>query len=305
MNAALSEASATPNARANANADVNVNANVNVIANASPTLRAVSPGSIIAARLTQLLEQANGLPALSADFLSSLKEVEQLASGLEPYLGSCTTPQSPELARLVEQTQSTDWKKRFSSGDTSLELESEMVSGHVEGQFLKMLVGAMQATRVLEIGLFTGYSALAMAEALPHHGKLVACEIDPFAASFAQAQFARTSHQHKISVLVGDALDSVRGLSNARESFDLIFIDADKAGYQAYLDIVLEGSLLATNGLICVDNTLMQGQPYMSGAPTANGLTIAAFNRSVSADPRIEHVMLPIRDGVSLIRRRG
>ena len=273
-------------------------------ANAKTTLRAVSPGSIIAAKLTQLLEQANGLTSINANFLDSLKEVERLANGLEPYLASCTTPESPELARLVAHTQSTDWKARFSSGETSLELESEMVSGHVEGQFLKMLVSAMQATRILEIGLFTGYSALAMAEALPDHGRLVACEIDPFAASFAEAQFARTAHQHKISVLVGNALDSVRRLSNADESFDLIFIDADKAGYQAYLDIALEGSLLAPNGLICVDNTLMQGQPYMPGTSTANGVAIAAFNRSVSSDPRVEQVMLPLRDGLSLIRRR-
>ena len=267
-------------------------------------LRTVSPGSIIAAKLTQLLEQANGLTSINADFLDSLKEVEQLANGLEPYLASCTTPESPELARLVEHTQSTDWKARFSSGDTSLELESEMVSGHVEGQFLKMLVGVMRATRILEIGLFTGYSALAMAEALPDDGRLVACEIDPFAASFAEAQFAGTGHQHKISVLVGNALDSVRRLNDAHESFDLIFIDADKAGYQAYLDIALEGSLLAPNGLICVDNTLMQGQPYMAATPSANGVAIAAFNRSVNSDPRVERVMLPLRDGLSLIRRR-
>lgn len=244
------------------------------------------------------------MTGLDADFLTSLEQVERLASGLDPYLTRCTTPESLELTRLVAQTQSTDWSERHRCGDTAIALESEMVSGHVEGQFLKMLVGLMQATRILEIGLFTGYSALAMAEALPNHGKLVACEIDPFAASFAAAQFARSTHRHKISIEVGDAAVSVQRLSDAGESFDLIFIDADKAGYQAYLDIALSGSLLAPNGLICVDNTLMQGQPYLPGVLTGNGLAIAQFNRSVSNDARLEQVMLPLRDGVTLIRRR-
>ena len=268
------------------------------------TLRAVSPNAIIAAKLALLCTQADKIEGFDSELLKSLQEIERLANGLEPYIASCTTPESNELAKLVAETQSTNWKECFSRGDTSIELESEMISGHVEGQFLKMLVSLMKATRILEIGLFTGYSALAMAEALPDHGTLVACEIDPFAASFARAQFARSAHGHKISVEVGDALKSVQRLSDANESFDLIFIDADKAGYQAYLDIALKASLLAPDGLICVDNTLMQGQPYMPGVPAANGLAIAEFNRSVRGDPRVEQVMLPLRDGLSLIRRR-
>ena len=267
-------------------------------------LRPVSPSTIIAEKLTLLLAQTKGINGLDAKFLESLQEVEQLAAGLDPYLARCTTPESAELARLVADTHTTNWQERFRSGETAVELESEMISGHVEGQFLKMLIYLMRATSVLEIGLFTGYSALAMAEALPGHGRLVACEIDPYAASFARAQFERSPHGHKISIEVGAAATSVQRLADAKESFDLIFIDADKAGYLAYLDMALDSSLLAPNGLICIDNTLMQGQPYLGGACTVNGLAIAEFNRSVSNDSRVEQVMLPLRDGVTLIRRR-
>lgn len=267
-------------------------------------LRPVSPSSIIAEKLTLLLAQTRGINGLDAKFLESLQEVEQLAAGLDPYLARCTTPESAELTRLVADTQTTNWQERFRSGDTAVELESEMISGHVEGQFLKMLIYLMQATSILEIGLFTGYSALAMAEALPGHGRLVACEIDPYAASFARAQFERSPHGHKISIEVGAAATSVQRLADAKESFDLIFIDADKTGYLAYLNMALDSTLLAPNGLICIDNTLMQGQPYLGGACTVNGLAIAEFNRSVTNDSRVEQVMLPLRDGVTLIRRR-
>jgi caffeoyl-CoA O-methyltransferase len=269
----------------------------------SKTLRAVSPHSLVAEKLAKLVEQAGSIENLSVEFLTLLRDAEQTASGLEPYLASCTTPESSDLARLVADTQGADWKQHFDDGETSLELEAEMVSGHVEGQFLKMLVGMLKATRVLEIGLFTGYSALAMAEALPEHGKLIACEVDAFAADFAQRQFDRSRHGYKIHVEVGEALPALHRLSETGQSFDLIFIDADKAGYSAYLDVILQGSLLAPNGVICVDNTLMQGLPYLPGPMAGNGLAIAEFNRKVAADSRVHQVVIALRDGLTLIRR--
>ncbi|MEO5854151.1 MAG: SAM-dependent methyltransferase, partial [Nocardioides sp.] len=90
---------------------------------------------------------------------------------------------------------------------------------------------------------------------------------------------------------------------DASETFDLVFIDADKAGYVDYLDLVLERGLLAPGGVVCVDNTLMQGEPYRSGNPSPNGEAIAHFNHVVAQDPRVEQVMLPLRDGLTLIRR--
>lgn len=266
-------------------------------------MRAVSPSSLIAEKLRIMVNQAKNINGLSTEFVTLLLDAEQIASGLEPYLTICTTPESADLARLVADTQNTNWKQHFDNGKTSLQLEAEMVSGHVEGQFLKMLISMLKATQVLEIGLFTGYSALAMAEALPAHGKLVACEVDAFAADFAQAQFAQSVHGRKIRIEVGDAALTIQRLSDAGQSFDLIFIDADKAGYATYLDIILQGTLLAPDGVICVDNTLMQGLPYLEGALSVNGLAIAEFNRKVALDLRIEQVVIPLRDGLTLIRR--
>jgi caffeoyl-CoA O-methyltransferase len=183
------------------------------------------------------------------------------------------------------------------------QLEQEMLSGHVEGQTLKFLVHLTQAKRVLEIGMFTGYSALAMAEALPDDGEVVACEVDAYVAKFAQQCFSESPSGHKILVKVAPALLTLKQLAAANETFDLVFIDADKAGYVDYVNLLLDTNLLAPNGLICVDNTLMQGQPYLSGESTANGVAIAAFNQTIVNDPRLEQVLLPLRDGLTLIRR--
>ena len=178
-----------------------------------------------------------------------------------------------------------------------------MLSGHVEGQTLKFLVHLTRARRVLEVGMFTGYSALAMAEALPDDGAVVACEVDAQVAGFAQQCFCESLSGHKIEVKVAPAQITLGQLAAAGETFDLVFVDADKAGYLDYVNQVLDAGLLAQDGVICVDNTLMQGLPYVSGESTPNGVAIAAFNQAVVDDPRVEQVLLPLRDGLTLIRR--
>nr|WP_281374003.1 class I SAM-dependent methyltransferase [Allobranchiibius huperziae] len=178
-----------------------------------------------------------------------------------------------------------------------------MLSGHVEGQLLKMLVHLTRAERVLEIGMFTGYSALAMAEALGPDGRVVACEIDEYVAAIARECLASSAEGHKVSVRVGPALDTLAELARAGQRFDLVFVDADKAGYTGYLNTVLELDLLSPHGVVCVDNTLLQGQPYLDGPPTSNGEAIAVFNREVARDPRVEQVLVPLRDGLTVIRR--
>ncbi len=180
-----------------------------------------------------------------------------------------------------------------------------MLSGHVEGQALKMLVRLIRARRVLDVGMFTGYSALAMAEALPDDGRVVACEIDVQVAAFAQRCFHESPSGSKIDVRVAPAQQTLSGLAAAGEVFDLVFLDADKSGYLGYLAAVLDTGLLAPHGVICVDNTLMQGQPWISGSATPNGAAIARFNEAVAADPRVEQVLLPLRDGLTLISRVG
>jgi caffeoyl-CoA O-methyltransferase len=265
--------------------------------------RSVTPLSILATKLEYLSQQIAALDSVDAHLKSELQQACELASGLDSYISRCTTPESSALAALVQRTQAENWGQRSLDGETGRPLEQEMLSGHVEGQTLKFLVHIARAKRVLEIGVFTGYSALAMAEALPDDGEVVACEVDAFAAEFAQQCFKESPHGHKISIKVAPALETLKELAAAGEVFDLVFIDADKGGYVDYLNLLLGSNLLAPHGSICVDNTLMQGQPYLTGEATANGVAIATFNQAVVNDSRIEQVLLPLRDGLTLIRR--
>ncbi len=264
--------------------------------------RPVTPLTILASRLDRLARRASAVPGSDPSLVAELRGACELARGLDPYLSQWTTPESPALRRLARRTQAEDWT-RHSAGGLPAPLEQEMLSGHVEGQTLKMLVHATRARRVLEIGMFTGYSALAMAEALPAGGQLVSCEIDQEVAALAQACFTDSPDGSKIAVRIGPAQDTLTELAGAGYAFDLAFIDADKQGYGGYLDTLLSAGLVAAHGLICVDNTLMQGQPWLPGKPTANGAAVAAFNQQVAADPRVEQVILPLRDGLTLIRQ--
>ncbi|QNK80354.1 O-methyltransferase [Nakamurella sp. PAMC28650] len=264
--------------------------------------RPVTPSSILAHRLEQLLQRVGEADGVEPSLMSELREICELAQGLDPYLDRWTTPESAALRLLTRRTQEQDWNRR-PQGEGPGPLEQEMLSGHVEGQVLKMLVHATRAEHVLEIGMFTGYSALAMAEALPDGGRLVACEIDADVAAFAQRCFQESAVGHRITVQVGPALTTLHELAAAGQVFDLIFIDADKGGYAAYLDAILDSGLLAPHGLVCVDNTLMQGQPWVPGSSTPNGAAIAEFNQRVAADARVEQVIIPLRDGLTLIRR--
>lgn len=258
--------------------------------------------SILASKLHELASRVDAADGVDASFASDVRDVCDLAAGLDLYLSRWTTPESAALASLALNTAAEDWGRRRTDGAAG-QLEQEMLSGHVEGQFLKMLVHATRAERVLDIGMFTGYSALAMAEAVPADGVVIACEIDADVAAFAAQCFRESLCGSKIAVKVGPALHTLHELSGTGEPFDLIFIDADKGGYVDYVTTIVDADLLAPHGLICVDNTLMQGQPWLTGPSTANGTAIADFNRTVAADPRLEQVIVPLRDGLTLIRR--
>lgn len=264
--------------------------------------RPVTPLGILTEHLqmaARLLEQS-AVPQASAHLQQALK----LASGLDAYVEVCTSVESPGLRAIAQKTRQETWQERFSEGSTVRQLEQEMLSGHVEGQALKMFIYMTRAQRVLDIGMFTGYSALAMAEALPESGRLVACEVDPYAANFAQTLFRLAPHGNKIQVELGSALETLDKLSAAQESFELVFIDADKKEYVQYFQTLLDANLLTSDGFICVDNTLLQGQPYLPlEEQSENGKAIAEFNRVVAADLRVEQVMLPVRDGLTIIRR--
>ncbi len=269
-----------------------------------PKARPVTPLGILAEKLEQavkLIEKSD----ISPEIAETIQQAYQLASGLDPYLEICTTSESKALAKLAEKTRQEPWNLRFSDGETVRQLEQEMLSGHIEGQTLKLLVHLMNAKRILEVGMFTGYSALAMAEALPDDGEIIACEVDEYVAKFAQACFDASPHGEKIKIKVAPALETMQKLADAGESFEFVFIDADKKEYVDYFNLLLDRNLLAENGLICVDNTLLQGQPYLSeNKRTPNGQAIAEFNQVVANDSRVEQVLLPLRDGLTVIRRK-
>lgn len=270
----------------------------------SITPRPVTPLGILVEELETTLKIAMQ-ENVSDELAASLQKVYDLASGIDPYLDKHTTNESPALAALAKKTASEDWSQRFDDGETVRQLEQEMLSGHIEGQTLKMFVSMTKAKRILEIGMFTGYSALAMAEALPADGDIIACEVDDYVAEFAKNCFQTSPHGSKIKVKVAPALQTLQELANAGETFDLVFIDADKKEYVDYFNLLLNTGLLAENGFIFVDNTLLQGQPYLVPAKrTANGEAIAQFNQIVAADPRVEQVILPLRDGLTIIKRK-
>lgn len=266
--------------------------------------RPVTPVGILAQQLESLVKAAKEQADLPAEFKDNLEQAWRLAAGLDPYLERCTTSESSALAVLADKTAQEGWNQRFQDGKTVRHLEQEMLSGHVEGQTLKMFIHMTKAKRILEIGMFTGYSALAMAEALPADGELVACEVDPYTAEFARAEFAKSADGGKIRVEVGSALETLDKLATTGESFDFVFIDADKKEYVQYFQTLLEKNLLAPSGFICVDNTLLQGQVYLEAdQQTANGKAIAEFNQVIATDSRVEQVLLPLRDGLTIIRR--
>jgi caffeoyl-CoA O-methyltransferase len=173
----------------------------------------------------------------------------------------------------------------------------QMVVGPLEGAFLKVTVQAVQARRVLEIGTFTGYSALAMAEALPENGTVLTCEIDPDSATFARRYWDKSPHGKKIEVRVGPALETLNKLTG---KYDLIFIDADKANYVNYYRRALD--LISPTGVILIDNVLWSGRVLDTHNPDPSTAAIQELNRVVASDPRVTAALLTLRDGVFVIK---
>jgi caffeoyl-CoA O-methyltransferase len=173
----------------------------------------------------------------------------------------------------------------------------QMVVGPLEAAFLKVMALTVRAKRVLEIGTFTGYSALAMAEALPEGGTVITCEIDPDSAAFARRYWDKSPHGQRIEVRMGPALETLRTLTGP---FDVIFIDADKANYVNYYRRAKE--LIAPTGVILIDNVLWSGRVLNANTHDPSTKAIQELNRVVSSDPRVTAILLTLRDGVFVIR---
>lgn len=176
----------------------------------------------------------------------------------------------------------------------------QMQVGLLEGRFLAILVAITGAKRVLELGTFTGFSTLAMARALPEDGKLITCDIDDRATGMAKVYWAKEPAGRKIELRVGPALDTLDSLSEAGEKFDLAFLDADKQNYIAYWDKLVP--MMRKGGLLVVDNVLWSGS--VLNPQEKSQWDIVNFNTHARKDPRVEMVMLPVRDGMLLARTR-
>lgn len=262
--------------------------------------RPVTPVGIAAALLADVADRLDDLGVDDERVRGDLRRAHELTAGLEPYLGQATTPASAALSRLAADTDHHDWAAARS--DVAPGLEREMLSGHVEGQALRLLVQVAGARTALDVGLFTGYSALAMAEGLPDDGEVVACEVDPDVAAFARRALDRSPHGRKVVIEVGPAADTLTRLAADGRTFEVAFLDADKAGYAGYLVQVLDAGLVRPGGLVLADNTLLQGEPWTSGPRGGPGAAIADFNRAVVDEDRVEQVLLPLRDGLTLMR---
>jgi caffeoyl-CoA O-methyltransferase len=203
--------------------------------------------------------------------------------GIEDYAERCSKPLSELHDKLWVET----YAKTHSPG---------MMVGPVEGQFLKMLAQFTGARRILEIGMFTGYSTLAWAEALPKDGRVVTCEVNAESAEIAKRYFAESPHSQKIEIKLGPALESLKRIWGP---FDICFIDADKENYGAYYDACFE--LVRPRGLIILDNVLRSGR-VLDPRDSATKI-VDAVNQRIRNDPRVENVLLPFRDGVMLVRK--
>lgn len=206
---------------------------------------------------------------------------EELARYIEDHVG----PVSPLLEELERET-------REKTGHPG------MLTGKVEGAFLRMLVRVTGARKVVEIGTFTGYAALMMAEGLPADGELVTCDISEEYASIARRYFDRSPHGKKIRLVLAPAAGTLRGIPDG--SVDFVFIDADKESYLVYYEESVR--ILRSGGLIAADNVLWYGR--VLSPEDGDSRAIVSFNRKVMSDDRVEKVMLPVRDGVYLIRKR-
>jgi caffeoyl-CoA O-methyltransferase len=196
---------------------------------------------------------------------------------------------SPEDALLAEVNQRT-------LADHPL---SHMLSGHVQGRFLSMISSLIRPDHILEIGTFTGYSALCLAEGLTEKGELHTIELREADAATARANFSKSEKNKQIHLHIGNASDIIPNLPH---SWDLVFLDADKTGYIGYYELLVPR--LRPGGLIIADNVLFHGEVLQEPLSGKNAKAIDAFNEHVNKDPRTEQVLLTIRDGVLLIKKK-
>jgi len=210
----------------------------------------------------------------------------QLSPAIHAYLIEHGTPPDSVKQALIEATSEL-------GGISIMQIAPE------QGAFMTLLARLMGARRVIEVGTFTGYSTLCLAEGLPPDGRVIACDTSEEWTSIGAAHWEKAGVRERIDLRIGPALETLRSLPRER-SFDLAFIDADKPNYGAYFEELL--GLIRPGGAILVDNVLWMGGVLDAETDDANTVAIRKFNDEVRNDARVECVMLPISDGLTLAR---
>ena len=208
-----------------------------------------------------------------------------VAPEIEKYIDAHTSKESEVLQLLNRKTQ-TDV------------LMPQMLSGKVQGQFLKFISQMLQPDCVLEIGTYTGYSAICLAEGLTENGKLFTIDINEELAAIVKEHVEKAGLQNKIIQMVGDATKEINKLN---ETFDLVFIDADKQNYSLYYDLVIDK--VRSGGFILADNVLWSGK-IIDEKKDKDTQKLAEFNDKIQQDNRVENVIVSIRDGIMMIRKK-
>ena len=205
---------------------------------------------------------------------------------LEQYAGIHTSPESELLARI--------------NRETHLEvLQPRMLSGHLQGRLLALLSSLLKPKRILEIGTYTGYSALCLAEGLPDDGKLITIDVNEELQARVQGYFNDSNYKRQIEYYIGDAIELIPTLS---DTWDLVFIDADKKNYLNYYDLVIER--MNPGGIILADNILWSGKVIDETAQDRETVLLRKYNERIQADERVENILLPIRDGIMMARKK-
>ncbi|WP_020601154.1 O-methyltransferase [Spirosoma panaciterrae] len=210
-----------------------------------------------------------------------------LPSNITAYAEAHTSPESELLHRLSRNTRAHIMAPR-------------MLSGHLQGRFLSMISCMVRPQRILELGTYTGYSAVCLAEGLTDDGRLITIDQNEELEDFARSYWLQSPYHTKIDFRVGFAADILPTLT---ETFDLVFIDADKRNNSIYFDLIFDK--LRPGGFILVDNVLWSGKVVESVKPSdLDTAAVLAFNQKIQDDPRVENVLLPVRDGIMMIRKR-
>ncbi|KAJ3044570.1 hypothetical protein HK097_001425 [Rhizophlyctis rosea] len=262
-----------------------------------------TPLEVIACHIRSILKSND----IQQAHLYAQKALE-LTEGIDNYIEEMTSVDAvgEEIHEVVKKTMEWDWDGVYEKGQTKYRQTSNCCAGTFEAAFISTFAQSIRAKTVLEIGMFTGTTTMAVASVLPTDGKIYTLDIEPYLKEFTKPHFEKAGLDRKIEVLLGDGKESLRELSRRGVGFDMIFIDADKTGYRGYYDAIMELGLLNVGGSLLVDNTLFKGKYFdqKPNNPDPNAEALRLFNHHIKSDPRTNSIVLPIRDGVTLIVRR-